>query len=400
MMRQILNLFFFALIFSCKNETVKIQNKLFAIDINSVSMVEELEIRFELDSLSARKPQNIQIIKNNNDRILFTFYNPINSSIYFYDLESMQFEKKIEFSNNDSNGIGNVIGYSALNKDSVCFFDFEKNNFILADLKNKDIIHKKSMFQGNNYEDYSWIDILPQLFPSTSTPLIRNNNNILFIGAHMWSIKDKQIPTFKFFGTYGLKNDSIQYKFTYPISLYGERFNWDDPIFNSPYYTFNEEEGKIVISFPVSHDLYLALYNQDTLSKVISGSKYSEYISPLNVDSKKVPTKSEMAEYIKNSDIYGPIFYDKDNLLYYRFVQYGITSLNESLTWEDKNYSIIILDNDLNYIGETEIGSHREWNVNNCFIADGGIYIEYLSENRLENEDFLFFKKFTPKFNE
>lgn len=87
---------------------------------------------------------------------------------------------------------------------------------------------------------------------------------------------------------------------------------------------------------------------------------------------------------------YGKILYDKYRDVYYRFA-YPPCEINDySGDYVDlirsgrKNFSIIILDNRLNIIGETSFPSYT-YNSNLSFILEDGLY---LSLNHIKNPDY------------
>lgn len=51
---------------------------------------------------------------------------------------------------------------------------------------------------------------------------------------------------------------------------------------------------------------------------------------------------------------------------------------------KEKSIVVIVMDKDFKYLGETNVGSWREWNYNNVFVTKEGLNIEYLDKNDIE----------------
>ena len=95
-------------------------------------------------------------------------------------------------------------------------------------------------------------------------------------------------------------------------------------------------------------------------------------------------------------DMYGPIIYDGYRSVYYRFLLKKVTDKQKSNSIPNKEINIVIMDKDFHYLGETTIGNGKKWNIQNAFITQEGLNIEYLSPENLD-EDHLVFKVFQLK---
>ena len=91
--------------------------------------------------------------------------------------------------------------------------------------------------------------------------------------------------------------------------------------------------------------------------------------------------------------MYAAVLYDKFRNIYYRFLLKGLPGATFSTPKEEKPIIIIIMDENFNYLGETNIGTGKEWNWNNTFITREGLNIEYIGDDL--NEDYLTFKIFS-----
>lgn len=86
----------FLMIAACSQPIKEIKNPQKGKLLNRISCVLKGEKQFLLDSISAPRPSYMQIIQNQDHRLL-TFLNEYNSSIYFYDYLTTRFIKKNRF---------------------------------------------------------------------------------------------------------------------------------------------------------------------------------------------------------------------------------------------------------------------------------------------------------------
>jgi hypothetical protein len=93
--------------------------------------------------------------------------------------------------------------------------------------------------------------------------------------------------------------------------------------------------------------------------------------------------------------MYSAIKYDRFNKVYYRFLLSGIPATVNRAMEKEKPISIIIMDENFNYMGETTIGTCKDWYWQNSFVTKEGLNIEYLEKNI--DEEYLILKIFTLK---
>ena len=168
-------------------------------------------------------------------------------------------------------------------------------------------------------------------------------------------------------------------------------------MFPTVYYDLSDKQGQIVYSFPVSHDLYLSDLAVENYKIVYGGSNYAGTISSIDKDLKTSQlTTEELLLKVCQTDLYAAIKYDKFRQLYYRFLRKAIPDATTETDWKDKQVSVIVLDKEFNYLGETIIGTLKNCNWENCFVTPEGLNIEYVDPSN-KNEEFLTLKIFAPK---
>ena len=158
--------------------------------------------------------------------------------------------------------------------------------------------------------------------------------------------------------------------------------------------------NKFIYSFNADEDLYLTSIEHRSVEKKKAKSKYIENVTVFRSNEenfqKMVKAQCEHASY-------GKILYDKYRNVYYRFV-YPPCEIDdytgdyvELLRSGRKNFSIMILDENLNILGETFFPAYI-YNSNLSFILEDGLYI---SLNHIKNpeysDDILRFQKLELK---
>ena len=351
------------------------------------SLVENGEKVFELDSVSAPKAVYMQFCKIGGKDVL-SFLNKYNSSIYLYD-----------YNEGDLLGIYNfgkdIIkpgAYYIINEDSVYVLDMAKMNLTLFNPKQNaqtDVISLKGK------EGKDWPIKLPQYNLFTSNPIIKIGDELIMTGQLFWSIPAKAIQTFHFSANIGIQSKKLKFEHCYPEELYGHDSNWEGGQQTAPHATVSPD-GNLIYSFPPSHNLYITAPHADSYRKVYGGSNDAGDISSIDYQNKEeTPEDIISANYVMQ-DMYGPIIYDGYRSVYYRFLLKKVTDKQKSNSIPNKEINIVIMDKDFHYLGETTIGNGKKWNIQNAFITQEGLNIEYLSPENLD-EDHLVFKVFQLK---
>jgi hypothetical protein len=342
--------------------------------------------KFPLDSLTAPRGEYTQIFVDDKGNRNFTFLNKNNNSVYFYDYDNLKFLKKITFNEQGFNEKVTPIAYYIKSIDSIYVYNISNFNLMLA---NSDgVYYKRISLIGNKTLKNvpSWIFSYPQYFPRTSVPFLATSNELLLTGQYMEPIPDSIINKFKFIAhvDYGL--NKVNYSNTYPVKIFGSNYNWDES-FNECYVDLAGGNNKLVISFPASHDLYISNLNTNSYTQIYGGSNIANTIASASI--KETSREKRVAHVIKY-DAYGAIKYDRYRNVYYRFLRKGIPNATIKTEMDDKPIIVIVMDGDFKYLGETQIGTSRNWYLQDTFVTKEGLNIEYI-ENILD-ENYLTLK--------
>lgn len=348
------------------------------------------EKKFRIDDETRLQPAFMQYFTDENGVNVLSFLNMYNRSLYFYDYVDTAFMKRIKIEREGPNGILRPAGYYIKSCDSIYVFDMIKTELVLMD----SLAHKKTVFSLRDNPDANWALYYPQYFLSTVNPIIELNNQLILTGYSPFSLPDENISKFRYTAFIDMNREDIRYQYTYPTELYGGNVNWEGG-FATMVYPCLSPDGTLYHSFPVSHDIYERKDNSDTLLPIYAGVKNANTIHPIDHKQRGTPDKLIIENYL-HEDLYGALIYDPFREMYYRFLTKGVPNADTHSPKEIKPIVVILLDNKFNYIGESTIGTEKEWNCNNAFITKEGLNIEYIDPDHID-EDYLTFKLFIPE---
>ncbi|MCK9414685.1 MAG: DUF4221 domain-containing protein, partial [Prolixibacteraceae bacterium] len=363
---------------ACATHTVGIRNE----KVGQLKTAFQLEVtgikRLILDSITAPKPQYTQVYADSTGSRYFTFLNTYTNSIYFFNYNTLEFIKKIAFNKKGTDGIQSIKGYHIKNMDSIYVYNMPVTEIVLANSNGK-IQNKISLRGGGNPK--AWTMYYPQYYPETVNPFIEIPGKLLLTGQYFFSIPDSMIGKFKITASIDLKTNKVDFRHSYPGELYGSGYNWEGGFFTEGFPELHPDGDKLIFSFPVSHDLFIAGLNANAYRKVYADSNFAGTIYSIDRDNPhKTPGEMILVHYARQ-DLYAAIKYDKYRKVYYRFLLKGIPNATIRTQKEVKPIAIIVMDENFNYLGETVIGTGKEWYWQNSFVTSEGLNIEYIEKD-------------------
>lgn len=361
----------------------------------SMQLVETGSKSFLLDDETAPKPLYIQMINDSLRGRQLTFLNDYNNSIYFYSYDTLQYLDKIKFDKNGPNAVQMPEGYYIKNLDSIYIFS-RLLKILLANSDGK--VLKRASLNGNNDvrgKDISWAYKYPEFYVQTSTPFMKNSKGFLLTGIFGGTMPDSIVDKFKFTAQIDADLGNVQYNHTYPRSLFGNNVNWGEGLSVQVFPQLYPDKSKMIYSFPMSHELFLANIEDNNYTKVYAGSNEAGTIKSINKKPGRASVEMIRSSFVRQ-DMYAAILYDNYRNVYYRFLRKAIPDATKQTSWKEKEVAVIIMDKDFDYLGETTLGPERIWHWQNSFITKEGLNIEYLDENDIEEVN-LSIKIFTPE---
>lgn len=326
-----------------------------------------------------------------------TFLNEYNNSLYFYEYESMRPIKRIVFEKEGLNEVPMPMGYHIKNMDSIYIYS-KLQNVLLANYKGE-IMNQISLSDGYNMMSYNklWTYKFPEFYVETAKPFITTSKYLLLTGYFSGDIPDEILDTFKFTAQIDYDMKEVTYTHGYPISVYGGNVNWGEGLFMEVFTSLDPSEKKIVYSFPISHNLFVADLDIDSYEEVYGGSNFAGDI--ISIDKKPgKATVDEIKSAFVQQDMYASIIYDKFRKVYYRFLRKALPDAAVQTSWKEKTIAVIIMDEDFNYLGETVLGTERNWHWQNSFVTKEGLNIEYIDNTNIDEMNLLL-KIFVPQKN-
>lgn len=381
-------LFIFA---ACSLEVVEIKNERMGKMKATMALSSSQEKKFSLDSISAPRPPYMQIYTDSNGSKALTFLNTYASAIYIYDYAGLNLKKVIGFKKEGKDGIKFPLGYYIKNYDSVYVYNKSNNELVLIN-DTGSVLSRISLINNHPIRELSWTLRYPQYFPTTGAALMGDGQQLIFPGQYFLFMPDSISKKMRFEAHVDLNNNRVSFFRQYPESLYGHNIFWEDEGFFPYVYSDFTPDNRVVYSFPVSHDIYLADKNKEGYSVSYVGSNEAGTITSF---SKKLPDK-ELVLSVCKTDLYCTIKFDPYNKVYYRFLRKAMPGATYSNTFNDKPLSVIILDESFKYLGETTIGTCNNFNWDNAFVTEEGLNIEYVDQNDLSEAN-LHFKIFKPQ---
>lgn len=348
------------------------------------------EKQFPLDSLSAPRPPYIQIYKDSSGKEYLAMLSAYSKNIFIYNYDSAGTPvHQIPVSDVDM-----PLAFHIKNMDSIYVYNDKMMEMELLN-NNSQVISKISLINNANMKDLSWTYKYPQYVPHTVNAMMEREGKLIFPGQFIWTLPDTVASKFKFTTLIDLNSNKVNYIHKYPYGIYGHGYLWDEPMFTGVYYDMMPDGKKMIYSFPVSHDLHIYDFNTEQDQTVYGGSNDAATIKSL--DAKKYKNNNEyIYQKACTSDLYGGVLYDKYRKVWYRFLRRALPEKGTRLRWENKKITIIVMDQDFNYLGETELGDMNQFYPDNSFVTKEGLNVEYLAPDDVD-EKFLTFKIFTLK---
>jgi hypothetical protein len=343
----------------------------------------EKVLSFTLDANTKSFITTLFPYMDENEKEYLTFQNEIQNEILFYDMNSCELLFKVKPQYEGNNGVGEFNGYYIKNLDSIFLTSIYTEEIILID-RNAKVINKYPFNEATG-------GIPLQMFYSVSFtyhPIVWLDNKIYIIPiCNRWTEKN---PVCAYIDT---KDYSVHalLDFSYPTFPGANNKAKLSGIENEVCRFWDEKQ--FIYAFFFDEDIYVASQNHESIRRVKVKSKYIDHVELLDDYGNLT-----FEDGCKNPN-YGNMFYDPYRDVYYR-IAYPKTEIEQNvralelLQYGRKNFSIIILDNKFNIIGETLFPDYT-YNSTVMFIRKDGLYISsshYLNPDY--SDDVLSFQRF------
>lgn len=314
------------------------------------------------------------------------------NEINVYDYDKNRIIEKIKLKQEGPDGVGALDRQSShfmISKDSIFVFHLAYGQAFLLN-GSSEVLRKYTLIDFRN-DSYSAVPI-----PSTLNPIIKVGNDILL----SCTINAPQLnyETYQTVLKLNLETGEQNFIFSLP-RVYSDRF-WALSFKYQVCLAFNHLKNELMLNYPVIHDLYIGSLEGEIIDTKFAGSQYIDRINAVGDDlsvGTTTPTHEayrEMANVDFSSSDYISLLYDEHRKVYYRIVH--IRPKLEDVENGDRipELSIILLDDELNKLGETRL-SKKRYNHSMFFVSDRGLNIAR-KDLYLTNEDSISFEVFIP----
>jgi hypothetical protein len=362
-MKKYISILVFACLFACHSK-----NKEGVYEYNLVET--DRHISFELDHETMYDFRYSWVFPGEDGREYFSFLNYRSNQILFYDFSTQEFLFKIEMPREGANGVFPIMGYFISDFDHIYIASMSR----IAGLIQIDTMERivKEIPYGITAENYQVND---SFWPSSSHP----HNTPVFIGNKLY-ITQKPYDS----RTTGIdrpvsvavdtaNHTAEQFPFTFGEILTEQHF--EKSVGGKTDFSREFDGRNFIYSFYGIEDIFVTSIDHQTIEKRNAKSRYIDELvfEPIVQDTEISARRNlEIAAY-------GDLLYDPYREVYYRFA-YPETSLDPNKSYFKKSafgrkkFSVIILDKNLNIIGET-LFPESIFNSYVYFVHKNGLYI-------------------------
>jgi hypothetical protein len=308
--------------------------------------------------------------------------NPSQNEIQVYDVNDKALAHTLKFEKEGDQGVGNVVDFYVHSLDSIFLFTSHSGAIYLTDL-NQTYKNKISFSAPEGYADP---DFRPG--PFNSDPIVRGSSMFAknVMPGNYRDLKKEMLSQQYLSVEMDIKSGKMALtSHQYPTGYLSQGLRM-------PSYSMAASPEKVVYSFFADHNLYVAGSAEERLEAVPAQSNYLPESFPTLSRSAERP---EYLTYLFATPRYEGLLYDKYREVFYRFCFPAIEVESEEeldqLRGFPKDFSIMILDKDLNMLGEKRFDGYN-YVTNNVFVAREGLFISVNHPDNYDNEeDFLNF---------
>ena len=352
------------------------KNECQMLDESEYTLVKKNEtVTFNLDSLSSPNIRYSEFFTA-DDQLFFTFLNPHNNTVYYYDYSSKELVKKVALESDRK-----LSGYSILGFSRIISYEYWNEMLVLHDSSGAPL----KMLKVPSVEDSYYA------FPSNRSPVKYSDGAVYLAGGNLTlaKIAGNAHPVARI----DTNLQKFEYTYSFP-DIYENTFFGGNHYNMDISYDYNPKLKSFVFSFPASHSIEVT---SDMVNKKIycAGSRYIDQIPPF--DKTDI---DDSFEFSTENGFYYRIMYDQYRDVYYRFCLHP-SNLVEGINRYTRDLSIVILNNSFEIVGEKFMKNGEDFKMNglsSMAIAPEGLLIR--KDLGVTNEDQLIFEIYELKLNQ
>lgn len=285
-------------------------------------------------------------------------------------------------------GVPNILGIHVQNMDSIFLFGYPMRNLQLTDtsgriktnFKYEPPLKYTGAFVHNAHYNY--------------TPILSENKllvNTKFEGD-LRTIEDDTLASKSLSYTIDLENSEVNLlPITWPAGYNASGSKILE-------FSMASDDEKLVYSLVADHHLYVADMEGNLIKTVYAKSQYVDESFP---SFNEATDRFKTMKYVYASDRYERLLYDEYRGVFYRFILPKIDVENEEefnqLRRFPRKFAVMILDKELNILGETLMPENAYY-PGNSYVSKDGLYISINHpDNPGNEEDLMSFEVFKLK---
>ncbi|WP_425637573.1 DUF4221 family protein [Algoriphagus yeomjeoni] len=367
MKRLILPIIIALLYFSCSQKDITTPQKLVS-DGQLVSL--------PIDSQTSNVSGGLVAFQGEDRSWLFNV-NQTNNEVQLYDLGSRKMEKRMIFDLEGPEGVGEVLGIHVQNLDSIFLFGYPSLNLNLTDTSAK--------FKAKyTYEPpLSYTPAFVYNAHYSYSPILRGDKLLVNtkFGADLREVSDDTLASKKLSYVIDLKSSEVELlPITWPAG-----YNTSGPKLLD--FSMASDGEKLVYSLVADHNLYVADLDGNLNKSVEAKSQFVDQGFP---SFREATDRFSTMKYVFASDRYERILWDQYRGVFYRFVYPKVVVESEGeieqLRRFPRKFAVMILDKELNVLGET-LFPENTYYPGNSFVSQEGLYISISHPDNPNNEE-------------
>lgn len=344
-------------------------------------------VSLQIDNQTSNVSDGLVSFQDENGSWLFNV-NQSNNEIQLYNLDSKKLEKRMVFDLEGPQGVPNILGIHVQNMDSIFLFGYPMRNLQLTDtsgriktnFKYEPPLKYTGAFVHNAHYNY--------------TPILSENKllvNTKFEGD-LRTIEDDTLASKSLSYTIDLENSEVNLlPITWPAGYNASGSKILE-------FSMASDDEKLVYSLVADHHLYVADMEGNLIKTVYAKSQYVDESFP---SFNEATDRFKTMKYVYASDRYERLLYDEYRGVFYRFILPKIDVENEEefnqLRRFPRKFAVMILDKELNILGETLMPENAYY-PGNSYVSKDGLYISINHpDNPGNEEDLMSFEVFKLK---
>ena len=341
-----------------------------------LEIVKVKEVKIKPEVMMSSNPAYVHLIESDSGQYLF-YLNHVSMNLQFLNLENGKVAKEIVLEYDGPNSMSRLSGIAGLEEDKIwATFSPHAISFLNYD---GEIQFEKKIPAGKVDITYVGSDFHQEL--------------------HRYGDKVFGMQPL-FMNHYGMGKEAIQkHSLVYSYNMVSDQAKWYDVYYAEDYwhkgkkgsnFSWVRRGDKLYIAPWYDHEIQVFDMQKEQVSNKLEVK--SDNVNSFLYANEIPGTHEEGLTKLLNNDLYGIILYDKYRDCFYRFFYPGYT--------DDKVYSIeklrmlrhsrpftgvMVLDKDLNVIGEHVFDKFQVYAYSNVFVGEEGLY---LSLNNVNSPDY------------